>query len=197
MTPSTSGSRQPAAIVGLDAEKSHKAPTFAIACTIESQISRFSLLEDKLGKEEATWTAPKNKNPGGCWSVSIHPDSEKQLFATSGVGSEILILSSAVETFGQEKMKIAGRGEFSTCLYSPDGRTLAVASNNGQLALHDAETGDLVQIITGMSSCAHFIGLLLSVKHNSSTYWQYPKPRLFSGFVSDHHWRRRQADQCV
>lgn len=149
MIPSTSGGRKPTAIVGLDVENTHKSPDYAIACTIESRISRFSLREDSLGKEEATWTPTKGRNPGGCWAVSIHPDADKALFATSGVGTEVLVLSSAAETFGQEKMKIASRGEFSSVLYSPDGRTLAVVSSTGQLALHDSETGDLVQIITG------------------------------------------------
>lgn len=150
MTPSSGGGQnQAAAIVGLDVESSHRAPTYAIACTIESRISRFSLRDESLGKEEATWTAPRGKHPGACWSVSIHPDASKELFATAGVGSDILVLSSAVDTFGQERMKIAGRGEFSSCLFSPDGRTLAVVSNTGQLALHDSESGDLVQIITG------------------------------------------------
>ena len=151
MTPGTSEGLKPTAtaIVGLDVEKTHKAPTYAISSTIDSRISRFSLREESLGKEEATWTASKGKNAGTCWSISIHPDANKEVFATSGVGNEILVLSSATDTFGQEKMKISGRGEFSSCLYSPDGRTLAVVSNTGQLALHDSETGDLVQIITG------------------------------------------------
>lgn len=148
MTPSTSAGRKPTAIVGLDTEKTHKDPSFALVCTLDSRISRFSLREDSFGKEEATWIAGKGKNPGACWSVSIHPDSEKETFATAGVGNEVLILSSAVNSFGQEKRKIPGRGEFSSCLYSPDGRTLAVVSNTGQLALHDSETGDLVQLIT-------------------------------------------------
>jgi len=151
MTPSTSEGRKPLAIVGLDAEPSHKAPSYVIACTIDSRISRFSLQDDSLGKEEASWQAPKSKQPGGCWSISIHPNSDLAQFATSGIGSEILILSSAIETFGQEKLKINGRGDFSTCQYSPDGRILAIVSNTGQLALHDADTGDLVQLITGMS----------------------------------------------
>lgn len=144
--------KSPLAIVGLDFEHTHQRPTYAIASTIDGQLFRFSLLEDSLGKEEATWgRSDIGKNPGACWSVSIHPNSNLEQFATSGIGSQVLILSSAVASFGEEKMRIDGRGEFSTCQYSPDGLTLAVASNTGHLALYDSETGDLVQIITGKS----------------------------------------------
>ena len=138
------------AIVGLDVEQNVPSPSFALISSMGSSITRISLAADSLGKEEATWSpSDAEKNPGQAWSISVHPDPTANLFATAGLGGTVRILSSAVDTFGEEKATIASRGDFASAKYSPNGRMLATAMSNGQLALYDADTYQLVQYWTG------------------------------------------------
>ena len=151
MTPSAKKGKKAIAIVGLDAQQNALRPEFAITCTLDSVVSRFSLLQDSLGKEEASWTSDTSgsKMYGQAWAISIHPDASSSLFATSGLGGQIRLLSSNVANFGEAKSSIPSRGEFAQCSFSPDGRLLASATSEGQIALFDSETGQLVQYWTG------------------------------------------------
>lgn len=55
------------------------------------------------------------------------------------------ILSSNVGSFGEEKYAIQGKGDFVSVRYSPNGRVLGAVNSEGQVALYDAEDGQLVQ----------------------------------------------------
>ena len=59
------------------------------------------------------------------------------------------ILSSNATTFGEEKSAIQGKGDFVSVRYSPNGRVLGTVNSEGQVALYDAEDGQLVQYWMG------------------------------------------------
>lgn len=191
MQPSSRKGKRPLSIVGLDVQKNTEQCAFLISCTLDSVLSRFSLVGDTIGKEEATFSLPQTKSEGygQAWSVSIHPDPSKNIFATSGLGGKTRILSSAVENFGEEVMLIQSRGKFATCCYSPDGRILASATCEGQLALFDSETGQLLHYCTGefFHISNGFQAYLLAL---CSPCWQHPHSRLLARLVSGHYRRR-------
>lgn len=138
-------------IVSIDVEKSADGrPTFVLACSLDSSITRYSLREGSQGTEEASTGASSSK-PGRNYSLAVHPDSSKQLFAVSGLGGQIRVLSSAVESFGEEKQVIQSRSAFVIVTYSPNGKLLASASSDGQVAIYDAASGSLVQWWTAHS----------------------------------------------
>ena len=62
------------------------------------------------------------------------------------------ILSSNVGSFGEEKLAIQGKGDFVSARYSPNGRVLGTVNSEGQVALYDAEDGQLVQYWMGEHS---------------------------------------------
>jgi len=143
------------AIVGLDVQQNVASPEYAISCTLDSIVSRFSLKSETLGQEEATWTPsppegsqPKKITPGQAWCISVHPDPSAERFAVSGLGGQLRVLSSDIATFGEEKLAISIKGSFSICKYSPNGKILACANNDGQVSLYDSGTGQLLQFWT-------------------------------------------------
>lgn len=151
MIPAAKKGKNPLAMVGLDVQHRTTQPEFAISCTLDSVVSRFSLRQASLGVEEASWTPPfpGTGAHGRAWCIAVHPDPGSSTFATSGLGGHIKMLNSEIETFGEEKMRIPSRGEFAQCTFSPDGRLLASTTSEGQIALCDSETGQLIQYWTG------------------------------------------------
>lgn len=188
MKPTPKKGKRSLAIVGMDVQKNVASPEYAIACTLDSVISRFNIQgrqdDEDLGKEEANYALPPSPSTssssssstksspsfthGQAWCISIHPDPSAAVFATSGLGGYIKVLSSNVDDFGKERMSIPSRGEFVTCAYSPDGRIVASGTSEGQISLVDAETGQLVQFWTGELAATAALPLVVFDKRLSA-----------------------------
>lgn len=82
------------------------------------------------------------------WGVSLHPDDK--VFAACGAGGKVGLRSAAPsgedgDRFGKLLRELeTGREKFGLSVkFSPDGQTLALASENGQVFIFDVETGTL------------------------------------------------------
>jgi WD repeat-containing protein 61 len=78
------------------------------------------------------------------WSVSLHPRGET--YASTGGLGNITIHSASSTNFGHTIKTISGPGKQKFgmfCSYSPDGKRIALASENGQITIFDVESGAL------------------------------------------------------
>lgn len=139
--------KRPMPIVGLDVQQNVAQSSFAISATLDSFVTRWSLRDETLGEQEASWSLPGAKlakQPGQAWSIFAHPNPATEVFATSGLSGTARVLSSSVDTFGEEKQTLASKSQFATCVYSPNGKVLATATNDGNVYLYDSETGQIL-----------------------------------------------------
>ncbi|GJN88070.1 hypothetical protein Rhopal_001026-T1 [Rhodotorula paludigena] len=122
-------------IVSLDVDKAESGASFVVANTLDSVITRWGL--------DGTEQSRKEFGPAATWDISLNPRAEH--LATGGAEGKVIVMSSAVETFGDEIMALEATGTFATAVeYSLGGNLLAVASDTGYVTLFDAESGALV-----------------------------------------------------
>ncbi|BGP45514.1 Ski complex subunit Rec14 [Rhodotorula kratochvilovae] len=122
-------------IVGLDVDKAEAGASFLVSNTIDSVITRWSI--------DGAHEARKAFGPAASWDLSLNPRAGTM--ATAGGEGKVMVLSSAVDTFGDELAALEATGTFGTAVeYSKSGSLLAVASDTGYVTLFDAETGALV-----------------------------------------------------
>ncbi|GAA5907371.1 hypothetical protein JCM8208_007167 [Rhodotorula glutinis] len=122
-------------VVAVDVDKHEQGASFLVSSTLDSVITRWSI----DGEHEAR----KTFGPAASWDISLHPRAETM--STGGADGKVMVLSSAVDTFGDELAAPEAKGAFVTAVeYSKGGNLLAVASDAGYVTLFDAETGALI-----------------------------------------------------
>ncbi|GAA5929156.1 hypothetical protein JCM3775_006749 [Rhodotorula graminis] len=122
-------------VVAVDVDKHDQGASFLVSSTLDSVITRWSV--------DGVHEARKTFGPAASWDISLHPRAETM--STGGADGKVLVLSSAVDSFGDELATLEAKGSFVTAVeYSKGGNLLAVATDAGYVTLFDAETGSLI-----------------------------------------------------
>ncbi|KAF8709023.1 Vacuolar assembling protein VPS41, partial [Rhizoctonia solani] len=88
-------------------------------------------------------TFNREKSDESAFSVSMHPSGGS--YASTGNGGIAFICSTGLDKFGEVQSKLTPtRAKFGMCVkHSPDGKYLALSSENGQLSVFDLATQQL------------------------------------------------------
>ncbi|TNY20074.1 WD40-repeat-containing domain protein [Rhodotorula diobovata] len=122
-------------VVAVDVDKAETGASFLVSSTLDSVITRWSI--------DGAHETRKTFGPAASWDISLHPRTETM--STAGADGKVMVLSSAVDTFGDELASLEAKGTFITAVeYSKGGNLLAVASEAGYVTLFDAESGALI-----------------------------------------------------
>ncbi|KAF9545471.1 WD repeat-containing protein 61 [Agrocybe pediades] len=82
------------------------------------------------------------------WSVSLNPLGGT--YASTGSSGNVTIHSAQIDNFGERQATLpSGRNKFGMfCSYSPDGKRIALSTENGQIFVFDTETNALAFTFT-------------------------------------------------
>ncbi|TEB32235.1 WD repeat-containing protein 61 [Coprinellus micaceus] len=82
------------------------------------------------------------------WSISLNPKGDT--YASAGGSGSVTLHSAQVDNFGERLAVLnSGRNKFGmACVHSPDGRRVAMSSENGLVFLFDLESNSLTATLT-------------------------------------------------
>ncbi|GAB1519917.1 hypothetical protein RhiXN_04182 [Rhizoctonia solani] len=98
-------------------------------------------------------TFNREKSGESAFSVSMHPSGGS--YASTGNGGIAFICSTGLDKFGEVQSKLTPtRAKFGMCVkHSPDGKYLALSSENGQLSVFDLATQQLSVTYASHAMC--------------------------------------------